>query len=1081
MRLGLRLTLRQNGNKPADSQTEDQPAVGQGQHQPAVNQADDQQTGTSSGDQAERSRPDGDLADTKADHEFSGAVTDDSSPWPQDQPASSWSPDSPADRQTESFPAVSVPEDVPALSHEEYLPSTSHTADQSAGSGAGSAAAGAAAAAAAEGWSAGSGTGDTSAGVEAETWSAGNGTGDGSAGVEADMRSAEDGAAGQHAASGTVDGFADAGADARSAEDGAAGQHAASGAVDGFAGAEAEAWSGSEAADQTAVDEAGEPAAGDPSAAGEAGVAGGGEAADQPAGSEADGEPAAAGTAVPGKAARRWDLGLGAAAAALWQRTAGRAWERTARRAWQRTIGRLGISRLWQPGPGVREAAGPGTRTLALVTVMPVILAVAWLVPGLLLLLVHSFLPAPMVLISVPLAVALTILVARELPGRWPAPDATDTADTADVSAQRATGALGVGAQRSARPWAAWWGLLGTVAVAAGFAVWQLIENSPQFIVSRDPGAFTQFAFWIADHGSLPIPTSAAAFGGAHPGLAFASFGFASHGGALVPGLAPGLPIALAAGMWAHGVSGAIALSPLIGALAILAVGGLTARLAGPQWAPAGAVLLAITVPEIYTSRSAFSVTLAQALLFGGLSLVVDSFSSRRRITLASLGGLALGLTVLAGTSFLLLILPVIVVAGALLAGRRPQAIPLAAGWLAGVVCGLAADVALDAPALSTTTPSFRTIGILAGGLAVVTAAGAAIALAGPARRRARKLLAARPMRWLPEAGAALVAVAGIGLVIRPYVQKVHGPASPYVAALQRLQGLPVDPGRVYAESSVYWVIWYLGLPALLLGLIGLAMVTRMCLRALVTRRDPTGAARSWVLPASIIGWGLFAVLWAPGTVPDQPWASRQLVPVVLPGLIVLAVWVAAWMIGRAHARGAGRTAVALATACFVVAMGVPSAAITFGIALSRPADPATRLALSGLAFRTTGAGQVAAVEQLCGAIPSHSSVVLLDTVAARAFAQVIRGTCDVPTGIVTSTAPGNVSAVIGGIVRAGRHPVLLATKAAELTPYGASPREIVNLSTQQDEHLLTRPPTSTWPVRYSLWMSQPGGTAFGA
>ena len=621
------------------------------------------------------------------------------------------------------------------------------------------------------------------------------------------------------------------------------------------------------------------------------------------------------------------------------------------------------------------------------------------------------------------------------------------------------------------------------MAVAAGFAVWQLVENSPQFIVSRDPGALAQFAYWIADHGSLPIPTSAAAFGGAHPGLTFASFGFATHGGAVVPGLASGLPIVLAAGLWAHGVSGAIALSPLIGVLAILAVGGLTARLACPQWAPAGALLLAITVPEIYTSRSAFSDTLAQILLFGGMSLMVDSFSSRRRLTLASLGGLALGLTVLAGAGFLLVLLPIIVVAGVLLVGRRPQAIPFAAGSVVGVICGLGAGIGLDLPALSTMSPSLRTIGILAWALAILTALGAAVALLGPrwAREGARKLLAARPLRWLPEAGATLVILAGIGLAIRPYLQKVHGPASPYVAALQRLEGLPVDPGRVYAESSLYWVIWYLGVPVLLLGLIGLAMVTRMCLRALITWRDPTGAARSWALPASIIGWGLFAVLWQPGTVPDQPWASRQLVPVVLPGLIVLAVWVAAWMIGRAHARGAGRTAVALATACFVVAMGVPPAAITFGIALTRPANPATRLALSGLAFRTTGAGEVAAVEQLCGAIPPHSSVLLLDKVAARAFAQVIRGTCGVPTGIVVGTAPGNVSAIIGGIQRAGRHPALLATKAAELTPYGASPREIVNLATQQDEHLLTRPPTSTWPVRYSLWISQPGGTAFGA
>ena len=931
-----------------------------------------------------------------------------------------------AEDQTESFPAVSMPEDVPSLAHEEYPPSAS-------------------------------------AGTQTENWPTGNGTGDGSADVEADVRSAEDEATGQQAGSG---------------------------AGDGSAGVETDVRSGSEAADQPA----GTSAGGEPVITHEEYVpAVSLEDAEAAASRSGDGiPPPGARTAVLSGLARQWDqLGLGRqwdqfGLGRRWDqlglgRRAGGLWQRGVVTPWQRTIGRLGISRLWQPGPGVREAAGPGTRTLALVTAMPVVLIVAWLVPGLLLLLVHAFLPAPMVLISVPLAVALTILVARELPGRWPAPDAVETTGTTDASAQPATGTPGAGARKRPRPWAAWWGLLGSVAVAAVFAVWQLMENSPQFIVSRDPGAFAQFAYWIADHGSLPIPTSAAAFGGAHPGLTFASFGFAAHSGAVVPGLAPGLPIVLAVGMWAHGVSGAVVLSPLIGALAILAVAGLTARLAGPQWAPAGALLLAITVPEIYTSRSAFSDTLAQALLFGGLALVVDSFSSRRRITLASLGGLALGLTVLAGTSFLLLLLPVIVVAGALLAGRKPQAIPLAAGWLAGVVVSLAADLGLDAPALSTTTPSFRIIGILAGGLAVVTAAGVAIALIGPARQRARKLLAARPLRWLPEAGATLVILAGIGLAMRPYLQKVHGPASPYVAALQRLEGLPVDPGRLYAESSLYWVIWYIGVPVLLLGLIGLAMVTRMCLRSLITWRDPTGEARSWVLPASIIGWGLFAVLWQPGTVPDQPWASRQLVPVVLPGLVVLAVWVAAWMIGRAHARGAGRTAVALATACFVVAMAVPPAAITFGIELSQPADPATRLALSGLAFRTTGAGEVAAVEQLCGAIPPHSSVVLLDKVAARAFAQVIRGTCGVPTGIVTGTAPGSVSEIIGGIERAGRHPALLATKAAELTPYGAAPRQIVNLATQQDEHLLTRPPTSTWPVRYSLWMSQPGGTTVGA
>jgi hypothetical protein len=720
------------------------------------------------------------------------------------------------------------------------------------------------------------------------------------------------------------------------------------------------------------------------------------------------------------------------------------------------------VGRIWQPGPGVREAADPGGRAFALITVMPVVLLIAWLVPGLALLLAGRFLPAAMVLISVAAAVALAMLVAREIPGRW---------RVLDTKEQKS----------KSRSWAAWWGLGGTVAIAVAFAVWQIAVNSPQFIVSRDPGAYLQFAYWIANHGSLPIPASHAAFGGSHPGLTFASFGFAAHGGALVPGLPAGLPVTLAAGMWITGVTGAAVISPLLGALAVLTVGGLTGRLAGPQWAPLGALLLALTVPEIYTSRSAFSEPLAQALLFGGLCLIVDSFSSRRQITLSALGGLALGFTVLAGTGFLVILLPAIPVAGALLAARKPQGIPLAAGLLAGVICAVIAGVGLGIPAAGTTTFSFGMIGALAGGFTVLTAAGVSIGLIGPLRRRARKLFGANPLRWLPEAAAVVVALAAIDLAIRPYVQTVRGPASPYVAALQRLEGLPVDPGRLYAENSLYWVIWYLGVPALLLGLIGLVMVTRQCVRALITWRDPTRAARAWALPAGIIGWGLFTVLWKPGTVPDQPWASRVLVPVVLPGLVVLAVWVAAWIIDRAHARAAGVAAVSVATACFVVALGVAPAAITFGIEVSHPSNPATRTALSGLAFRRTGAGQIPAVGALCGAIPPHSTVILLDKVAARAFTQVIRGTCGVPAGVMTSSAPGQVDAVIGGIERAGRHPALLATRATELAPYGASPRQVVNLATQQDAHLLTRPPTTTWPVHYVLWMSAPSGAAFGS
>ena len=65
----------------------------------------------------------------------------------------------------------------------------------------------------------------------------------------------------------------------------------------------------------------------------------------------------------------------------------------------------------WQRVPGVLFAA---------VTVLPAVLVMAWLIPGLPLLLAGRFAGIPMIVISVPLAVALAVMVLRELPSAWP-------------------------------------------------------------------------------------------------------------------------------------------------------------------------------------------------------------------------------------------------------------------------------------------------------------------------------------------------------------------------------------------------------------------------------------------------------------------------------------------------------------------------------------------------------------------------------------------------------------------------------------------------------------------------------------
>lgn len=51
---------------------------------------------------------------------------------------------------------------------------------------------------------------------------------------------------------------------------------------------------------------------------------------------------------------------------------------------------------------------------------------------------------------------------------------------------------------------------------------------------------------------------------------------------------------------------------------------------------------------------------------------------------------------------------------------------------------------------------------------------------------------------------------------------------------------------------------------------------------------------------------------------------------------------------------------------------------------------------------------------------------------------------------------------------------MLLAETESELTPYGGAPREVVNLLTTQEAHELTSPPTRTWLIHYTVWMSTP-------
>jgi hypothetical protein len=566
----------------------------------------------------------------------------------------------------------------------------------------------------------------------------------------------------------------------------------------------------------------------------------------------------------------------------------------------------------------------------------------------------------------------------------------------------------------------------------------------------------------------------------------------------------------------------------VLGGCAVLSFAGLAGRLCGMWWGVAAELLLAICLPQVYASRTPFSEPLVQVLLFGGLCLFLDSLVVRHRgvggsggfggggrhsrpgrfdgdMALAGLGGLALGLTVLASIGSLGLLLPAFLVVAVLFVARRPQAGPFGGGLIFGIGMGLVTGLALERPYLASVSEQLHLIGLSAAGFVVVTALIAPLALPG-APSRVRRALAVRPsFPWFnreqvvfPSLGFLLGGLALVlpvlmlaGLAVRPYLQTVREQTNPavirQVAALQRLERLPVDGTRQYYESSLTWVVWYLGVPALLLACLGAAVLGRRLVRAVLSP-EPAGFEGLWLwgLPFLIIAWSALVVLWDPAVIPWQPLASHRLVPVILPGLALLAVWASSRLTALAARLGAARAVAALVAACCVLALAIPPLMTTLNPGLaghpsvgrysSGAAKLLSRVRLRGVGASATYGGWVAAASSLCAAIGPSASVLFVDEELAETFAPMVRGLCGQPAALMVpgakSTAP--LAEAVSLISQLGRRPVVIGSSRVAVSLPGMTPRLAVSLSTSADAEVLAGPPAGTWPATYSLWLAAP-------
>jgi len=687
--------------------------------------------------------------------------------------------------------------------------------------------------------------------------------------------------------------------------------------------------------------------------------------------------------------------------------------------------------------------------------VLPALVLLPFLLTSFPLLLIGYFKPVPVIV----LWLALTALV---VPYVWRrVPSVTGAADWGTANAGRAT---------PTPRWVLW----SLVAISVAFGIFQAVYHS-QFVVDQlDAASYMNFATWISAHGSLPIPQDAAAFGNA-PGISFNSAAFYSGavyhtGNSIVPQFMAGLPMLLSLGFWAGGARLALFWAPVLGALGVFTFGGLVARLVGPRWAPFAAPAIAIGIPEAYVSRNTYSETLAQILLLGALSLWIDSQRTDRgeadagrwrghwrahtrsaSHVLAGVTGLVFGITLLVridGPADILFVVPY---CGLLVLRRQRQVIALVVGMIVGLVYGTVDALFLTFPYLQANASSVK---YMVAAFVLFTAA--TVAAVWWLRRRGSELrtppgpLLIRTVTFLPFV---VIAV----FIIRPYVERNWH-------ALQ------------YAPLSLHWIYWYTGFTAIAFAVIATAMLGRRCVK---------GEAPVWVLPLLTFAWAIVWFLLRPAITPHQPYASRRLVPAVLPGLILLAVWLAAWLGRRSRVIHLvnvpgylKRAPWAFVIACCAGAIFLPPMIGNFGLSLSGS---------DGLALQRAYVGEVAAVDKICEAIPPNSSVLIADFMLNYQWAENIRGTCGVPVAAVQTVVPGantapgwNASpaamlADVRAIEKAGRHPIVLAATSGELSPLGnGSVNLVVAQNTSIDEHVIFGTPRNTLPQRFTIYSWEP-------
>ena len=577
---------------------------------------------------------------------------------------------------------------------------------------------------------------------------------------------------------------------------------------------------------------------------------------------------------------------------------------------------------------------------------------------------------------------------------------------------------------------------------------WVLVNRSyfsQQLSVYRDPAIYALRSWWLARHGSANIGIDNGTLAAVRTvsGAAVQSGGFPLIGHSLEPQgntLVPGL---LATAGWLGSPKLVLAANLVVGGVALLAVYALARRVVGPIWALGPLIALAGSMPMTVFSRSPYTEPTALLLIMVGMTALWAGWESGRR-TLFTLAGVAIGASSLAridgGVAALGGVAAIATVATlSTSSSRRAEArghliqfgLPATAGIWLGYL-----DLRLHSAQYLTALKS-QLEPLMVGVPSLVVLAWATSRFLPLSRLRAG--LSARASR-VGRVAALLAAAGVVAMISRPLwlVTRSSQPAGNLqIAARQTAERLIVDSSRTYEENTITWLSWYFGWLMVLLAGAATAVIVYVVIR----RRDPRLATFGIVVAVPALLYLNKASIF-----PDQVWAMRRYLPVVIPGMLIAGTWLVVCL----HRR-------------FPALQWLSVPVLVF--AAVRPIAT-----LSPMFTDVQGAGQLSEVAAICAQVGADKVVVIGRPQLAGSHLPTIQIVCGTKAIALPKASAGDLASIANAW--GGRVKVVAFTSDAVPWAAGQHPAPIFAGSYSLWEESLVHPPrkgSATVPV--SVWV----------